>query len=462
MKVSPARFRTTPPGLRIFFRFQAFTRLLLLLTAIFLSGANAFAEQRFPPPDFEGGYKLPLTQTPAARAMALQYLDVAVLLVSLAVAVWLIYRRRSRRGIALLSLFSLGYFGFYRKGCICAIGSVQNVALGLFDNHYALPLTVIAFFVAPIVVSLFAGRAFCAAVCPHGAIQDLVLLKPVRLPSWVDHALGLIPYFFLGAGAIFAATGSAFVICRFDPFVPFFRLSGSSSLLAWGAALLLLGVFVGRPYCRFLCPYGALLRMTSAVAKWRVRVTPNACIQCGLCRQSCPFGVIREPDGDTNARQISSTDRRRLGWLIVLLPLLICAGAFGGSKISVAASRLDPAVTLAERYVSYKTGAPATRAQETEPRSLQRVDAHPEETVAAAIAVRNRFVLAGALFGSWVGLVIGVKLIGLSIRQKRTAFEPDSAACFACARCFNSCPNERVRLGLMPEEDEKTATETVS
>ena len=63
-----------------------------------------------------------------------------------------------------------------------------------------------------------------------------------------------------------------------------------------GAALLLLGVFVGRPYCRFLCPYGALLKLGAIVAKWRVRVTPDYCTQCRLCEASCPFGAMREPE----------------------------------------------------------------------------------------------------------------------------------------------------------------------
>ena len=99
--------------------------LLLLLSSV------AFAEQRFPPPDFESGHQLPATTTPAARALALQYLDVAVLAACLGLATWLVYQRRSRKGLMALSIFSVLYFGFWRKGCVCAIGSLQNVALAL-------------------------------------------------------------------------------------------------------------------------------------------------------------------------------------------------------------------------------------------------------------------------------------------------------------------------------------------
>ena len=53
-----------------------------------------------------------------------------------------------------LSLFSLLYFGFYREGCVCAIGSVQNVALALFDSSYALPWVTLVFLATPSSVSL--------------------------------------------------------------------------------------------------------------------------------------------------------------------------------------------------------------------------------------------------------------------------------------------------------------------
>ena len=82
--------------------------------------------------------------------------------------------------------------------------------------------------------------------------------------------------------------------------------------------------------------------------------------------------------------------------------------------------------------------------------SLGRVEANPEAVLAEAKSLRHRFDLATVLFGGWAGLVLGVKLISLSLRQKRGDYEPDRGGCFACARCFSYCPNERVRLGLMP------------
>ena len=442
------------------FRFSSFIRhssfvirhSLCLLVLLFTTHL-AFSEARFPPPEFsETNHQLPGTTVPPARAEWLSYLDTGVLLACLGVALYFIYRQRSRRGLFWLSLFSLAYFGFWRKGCICPIGAPQNVVYALFNPGYSVPLTVLIFCFAPLVVALFAGRAFCAGVCPQGALQDLVLIKPLKVPSWLEHALGLVPFLFLGFGLAFAATGTGFPICRYDPLVPVFRLSGSFFIMSAAVIVLLLGMFVGRPYCRFLCPYGALLRLASLLSKWRVRVTPDYCTQCRLCETACPFNVIREPT-PPDAPQTLAPDRRRLGGLLALLPVLIAAGVGLGAAISPAVARLNPTVALAERYVRQQKDPVNFGVMTPETLGLQRAEQNPEAIITAAADFQKRFHLAMLLFGGWAGLVIGVKLIALSVRTRRTDWEPDRGGCFACARCFRSCPNERVRLGLMPASE---------
>ncbi len=431
------------------FRFWLF--LIALLT---VAGVSALAEPRFPPPDFtETNHPLPITTTPAARAEWLQYLDVAALAACLGVALWFIYKQRSRRGLFWLGIFSLAYFGFWRKGCICAIGAPQNIVLALFNSGYTVPLTVFAFFALPLIVALFAGRAFCAGVCPHGALQDLVLIKPVKVPAWLEHALGILPFIFLGFGLAFAATGTGFPICRYDPIVPIFRLNGPGLLIALAALTVLLGMFVGRPYCRFLCPYGALLKLASLASKWRVRVTPDFCTQCQLCEHSCPFGAMRTPSPGTVEPKLLLPERRRLGWLLLLVPALIVGGAWLGGELAVPVSKLNPTVELAERYIMQQKAPVDYGVMTPETLSLQRAERESEALLKSATDLRHRFWLACVAFGGWVGLVLGVKLASLSLRTLRTDFEPDRGACFACARCFRSCPNELVRLGLMPSSE---------
>jgi len=63
-----------------------------------------------------------------------------------------------------------------------------------------------------------------------------------------------------------------------------------------------------------------------------------------------------------------------------------------------------------------------------------------------AAQIRKRFDKGAPLLGGWVALVIGLRLIGLSIRRRRERSEIDAAACVVCGRCFDVCPVERERV----------------
>lgn len=147
--------------------------IILLFILMSLLALNNTAIQRFPKPEFEGNYAQPATQVTAPRSIVLEYLDVALLIASLSLITWFILKKRSRMGVLAVTLFSILYFGFYRKGCICAVGSLQNIVLALFNPAYHIPVTAIAFFVIPLLFTLIYGRTFCAGVCPLGAIQDI-------------------------------------------------------------------------------------------------------------------------------------------------------------------------------------------------------------------------------------------------------------------------------------------------
>ena len=154
---------------------------MLVLAARLLPCAAA-AVERFPPPDFTD-HKLPVDRlVPPPRAEFYQYLDLAALSVGAWrwPRTWRIVQALAAGACSLLAIASLAWLGFWRGGCICPIGSIQNVALAVFDPSYALPWTVAVLFALPIVFTLFFGRTFCAAVCPLGAVQELVALRPVE------------------------------------------------------------------------------------------------------------------------------------------------------------------------------------------------------------------------------------------------------------------------------------------
>jgi ferredoxin len=283
---------------------QSLIRSSMLLVALTcLPATHLHAQEEYQRPvdsapqalDIGAEYVTPLVQRPVPRAAWWQLVDVVLLLFALAASTLIVLRGRSRKALIGLTIGCLLYFGFFREGCICPIGAIQNVTLALFTPDYAVAYVVILFFFLPLVWAFFFGRAFCGGVCPLGAIQDLVVLKPVQVPRRLDWALGRLKYVYLGLAIWFVLQDDAsrdFIICRFDPFVSLFRRTGSAPMLLLGGGMLVLGTVVGRPYCRYLCPYGVLLGWSSRFAWTGVTITPDEELDCGLCREACPFGAI--------------------------------------------------------------------------------------------------------------------------------------------------------------------------
>ncbi len=430
--------------------------IITVITALIGLSLPGFVEadtdiQRFPPPEFTE-HELPITTVPGARADFYEYLDVVLLLLALSLASYLTLKKRSRRGIFILGILSLFYFGFWRKGCVCAIGATQNIALSLFDPGYTVPIAVVAFFTLPLVFTLFFGRTFCSSVCPLGAIQDVVLLRPLRVPSWLEHTLRGLPYLYLGSAVLFAATGSAFIICQYDPFVAIFRRSGSLSMLILGACFLLIGLFVGRPYCRYLCPYSVLLGWMSRASKWHATITPDECIQCRLCEDACPFGAIQKPTPEQMSRS-RTEGKKRLAVLMALLPVFIVLGILVGTRIGAPLSRVDSTVSLAHRIMLEDAGE-IEEIEEGEESTLasDASDAFREtgrpsyQLYQEALSIDKKFRIGGGILGAFLGLVLGMKMIQLSVRRGREDYQMNRTTCLSCARCFSSCPVENVRL----------------
>jgi NosR/NirI family transcriptional regulator, nitrous oxide reductase regulator len=421
-------------------------RTILLLVLLLIPAVKSSAGEVIPLPTFSS-HEIPTTQNPSARATWCDYLDVAALAAGLSLASYFALQKRSRRGLLLLTIASLAWLGFWRNGCICPIGAIQNVTLAVCDSSYIVPLSAAAFFILPLIFTLFFGRTFCAAVCPLGAVQELVAIHPVRTPIWLDHVLGLFAYVYLGAAVLFTVTGTAFVICRYDPFVGMFRLSASADMLILGGCFIIVGLFVGRPYCRYLCPYGAILGLLSKVSKWHVKIPPDRCIQCRLCEEACPYGAIREPTVNQPVAERGPA-RRRLAALLMLLPVLIALGAVLGRNLEAPVAWLNPTVRLAEHIRQDEAGQTPLPSPENE-NLIHEIDAFRntgrsvEDLYREASALLTTFGVAGTWFGAWVGLVIGIKLIHLSIRRRRTDYVPDRAGCVSCGRCFWYCPGEQ-------------------
>ncbi|HKM93902.1 MAG TPA: 4Fe-4S binding protein [Prolixibacteraceae bacterium] len=413
------------------------TKIVLLFVLLLFLLPSYAQVQRFPKPEFESGYTQPSTTSPETRSTALEFIDVGVLILVMSMAAWFAIRKRSRKGILWLSIFSLVYFGFYREGCVCSVGSIQNMALTLFDPVYAISIPILLFFLLPLLFSLFFGRVFCAAACPLGVIQDLVIIKPIKIPAWLNKSLSFIPYIYLGLAVLLAATGSDFIICRYDPFVGIFRLGAEFSMIVLGIAFLLMGLFVARPYCRYLCPYGVLLGWMSKFSKHHLSITPNECIQCKLCDHSCPFNVIDEPTEQLKPEE-KQLNKRRFTLFAFLVPVWIIAGGFILSLAHPFISKAHPDVYMAELLISHPEikNDPDNLDVQTFLASGKSM----EQLVDEAKVIRIKYHTGTWILGGFLGLALGLMLMNQYVIRRRNDYAPNKVACYSCGRCMDYCP----------------------
>ena len=396
-----------------------------------------FAQQRFPRPEFESGYTYPTNQLLNQRGPMWEYFDVAVLIGALIVTTWLALKKRSRQGLIWMSVFSLAYFGFYRQGCICSVGSVQNVALALFNDGYTIPLSALLFFIIPLLFALAYGRVFCAGVCPLGAIQELTGFKPVKLPKTVEIILASVPFIYLALAVLFASTNSQFIICRYDPFVGIFRLDATYTMIIFGVLLLLAGIFVNRPYCRYLCPYGVLLNIFSRFAGKHLTITPAECTNCRLCEEACPYDAIIPSDSDQN-REEPEKSRKHFILYFLLIPIFALSGAYILYSITPALAGLNSEVRLAreiklEKETGIESLSKAVVAFKESGKTEIKLFAEEEIII-------SRFRKASPWAGMFLGISLGIGMISLTIRSKRNEYKPHQGRCFSCGRCFKYCP----------------------
>lgn len=413
----------------------------LLFILLLSLHTDLIGQDRFPRPEFETEYSYPEHQMPLQRATVWEYLDVVLLIIALSVTTWLALKKRSRKGLLLMSLFSLAYFGFYREGCICAVGSVQNVSLALFNESYTIPLTALLFFLIPLIFALAFGRVFCAGVCPLGAIQELTGFAPVKLSKSIEIFLTSVPFVYLALAVLFSATESQFLICRYDPFVGIFRLDAPYTMIIFGILLLLAGIFVSRPYCRFLCPYGVLLNLFSRFAGKHLTITPAECTNCRLCENSCPYDAII-PSNIDKKQEDQEKLRRRFLLYILFIPAFAAAGGLIFYNLAPVLSGANRTVRLA-RDIRFEKESGIESLSRTV-LAFKETGQTDEDLFIEEEAIINRFRKASPLAGIFLGISLGIGLLSLTLTKRRTEYKPDQGKCFSCGRCFKYCPIKTV------------------
>jgi polyferredoxin len=307
----------------------------------------------------------------------------------------------------------------------------------LFNNSYAIPLSALLFFIIPLIFALLFGRVFCAGVCPLGAIQELTGFRQVKVPQRVEKVLAAIPFVYLGLAVLFAATESQFLICRYDPFVGIFRIDAPYTMVIFGSLLLIVGIFINRPYCRYLCPYGVLQNVFSRFSLKHATISPAECRVCRLCESGCPYDAILQSDPEPHEEKAKKQIK---GTLICFLMIPVLAAAFAVIlyNLSPALSTVNDNVKLArevrlEKEKSIKAVSKAAVAFFESGKTENELFDEEQQII-------GRFRKGAPWVGIFLGLSLGIGFFRLTIRKIRPYYEIDRGRCYSCAKCFKFCP----------------------
>lgn len=166
------------------------------------------------------------------------------------------------------------------------------------------PAAVIIFFTV-ITVSLLLRRSFCSWICPVAAVSEFAWKSGfrffncnLRLPAWLDIAIRGLKYLLLFFFIYFIAIAmSPDALLKFissdyhkiaDIRLLYFFLNISPFALTIILLLTVLSLVVRNPFCRYICPYGALLGLAAMFSPLRVTRNIERCVSCGACSQVCP------------------------------------------------------------------------------------------------------------------------------------------------------------------------------
>jgi polyferredoxin len=190
--------------------------------------------------------------------------------------------------LALVITATLAGFVFLAPIMPLELGGIVNVLTGVSSLNPG-----VFVICAVVAITLIIGRTFCGSICPVGSVQELVYAVPVQktvikrteIPELVRLAI---------FGATVIAAAYLIDLMAFTGLYDLFSLTLSASLLV-AAGLVLLSVFLYRPVCRILCPFGFLFSIFAEFSLFRLRRT-ETCISCRKCEKACPTRTAGKHD----------------------------------------------------------------------------------------------------------------------------------------------------------------------
>lgn len=203
---------------------------------------------------------------------------------------------------------------------VCPFGGVvsiyQYAAAGTFvkkihESSFILMIIVFALAVA-------FGPVFCGWICPFGTVQEWISKLGRKIfkrrhntfiPTKIDRVLRYLRYVVLGLVIFMTARSGELLFANVDPYYALFNFwTGEVAISAFVvlAIVLTAALFVERPFCKYACPYGAVLGLTNLFRLFGIKRNATTCINCKACDRACPMNIEVSTAGTVRDHQCIS------------------------------------------------------------------------------------------------------------------------------------------------------------
>ncbi len=201
--------------------------------------------------------------------------------------------------------YSLPFISETSIHAICPFGGVVSIYQFLTEGSYIHRIHDSSFvlMILVLILTLLFGAVFCGWVCPLGSVQEWIGKIGKKLfskrfnhfvPVKIDKVLRYLRYGML-IWVLYATINTAQLAFKsIDPYYALFNFwTGEVAVSAIIILILVLlaSLFIERPWCKYLCPFGAILGLISKISIFSLKRNSNSCINCKNCDRECPMNI---------------------------------------------------------------------------------------------------------------------------------------------------------------------------
>jgi polyferredoxin len=200
---------------------------------------------------------------------------------------------------------SIPFIGDMSLHAICPFGAVESF-MALFQYNVLISKiheSSFIIFILIAILSVLFGPVVCSYICPLGTIQEWIGKVGKKLfnkryntfiPQKLDKILRYARYGVLIFVVYLSTQSLKLVFLEVDPYFALFNF-WSDEVTIGGlivlAVIIISSLFIERPWCKYACPFGALVGLSNFISIFKIRRNQHTCISCNACTKACPMNI---------------------------------------------------------------------------------------------------------------------------------------------------------------------------